>query len=152
LTLVVGAVCADGIVLMTDAKLTNILGVSIKPEYGRKLFGDLAHLPMGYTGSKEAFDFFRKYIVGDVVLNRNTSECYTMDNTILKIARVVGVINRRLGNSRIRDEFELNIVERIQTFTILTNMESSKNVNINRLEAEPKQRTIFVAQFIVKEY
>lgn len=112
LTVVIGARCSDGIALITDAKLTKIVGAStLKRKYGRKLFGDLAHLLFGYAGSEEVFDFFRKYIIGDIELNRDTSECYTIDNIITKIARVVEVINRRLGNSLIGDQFAIVIAQ-----------------------------------------
>jgi 20S proteasome alpha/beta subunit len=109
LTVVVGAICSDGIALITDTKLTNIFGG--KPRYGRKLFGDLKHMLMGYTGSEEVFDIFRKYVVGDVIINRGTSNCYTPDNSIEKIATIVGKINRRIGNTRKSDDFELLIAQ-----------------------------------------
>jgi len=112
LTTAIGAKCSDGIALITDAKLTKILGISIrKPRYGRKLFGDIAHLPMVYTGSEEVFDFFRKYIIGDIVINRNTSESYTPENLIVKISRLVEVINRRVGNITTGEYFEILAAE-----------------------------------------
>lgn len=109
LTVVAGAKCSDGIALITDTKLTNIFGG--KPRYGRKLFGDLKHMLMGYTGSEEVFDIFRKYVVGDVIINRGTSNCYTPDNSIEKIAKIVGKINRRMSDIRKKDDFELLIAQ-----------------------------------------
>ena len=101
--------CSDGIAMIADTKLTDMYGG--RPKYRRKLFGDLAHSIVCYTGSEEVFDFFRKYIVGDVVINRDTSECYTPENSITKISRIVGVINRRMGNIRIGDDFEILIAQ-----------------------------------------
>lgn len=109
MTVVIGATCSDGLVLVTDAKLTNIFGG--KPRYGRKLFGDLAHLLIGYTGSEEVFDIFRKYVVGDVVINRDTNNRYTPDNSIEKMALLVKKINLRMGNIRIGDDFEILVAQ-----------------------------------------
>jgi 20S proteasome alpha/beta subunit len=109
LTVIIGAKCSDGVAMIADTKFTNMYGG--KPKYRRKLFGDLAHSIVCYTGSEEAFNFFRKYIIGDVVINRDTSGCYTLENSIVKISAVVGIINRRMGNLRTNDYFEVLIAQ-----------------------------------------
>ena len=56
LTVIIGAKCSDGIVLVADRKLTNIFDESVR--YDNKLFGDLSHITMGYTGAEKIFDIF----------------------------------------------------------------------------------------------
>ena len=70
-TVIIGAKCKDGVVLVTDKKLTDIFD-RIPPEFTNKLSGDIRHFLMGYTGLHEIFDIFRKAIVGDWVLTLNT--------------------------------------------------------------------------------
>jgi 20S proteasome alpha/beta subunit len=62
LTVIMGAKCIDGIILVADKKMTHEDGGF---EYHDKIFGDLLHILMGYTGWERTFDVFRKYIVGD---------------------------------------------------------------------------------------
>jgi 20S proteasome alpha/beta subunit len=69
LTIIVGAKCSDGSALIADRKLTNIFDESVR--YDNKLFGDLSHITMGYTGAEKIFDIFRKYVVGEVIINRD---------------------------------------------------------------------------------
>lgn len=66
---------------------------------------------MVYTGSEEVFDFFRKYIIGDIVINTNTIESYTPENLIVKISRLVEIINRRVGNIATGEYFEILAAE-----------------------------------------
>jgi hypothetical protein len=50
LTVVIGAVCQEGIVLVADNKITNAVGG--KDENDRiKIYGDLGHILIGYTGA-----------------------------------------------------------------------------------------------------
>lgn len=80
MTVVIGAKCADSIVLIADKKLTNVIGG--KDDEGIKIIGDLAHILMGYSGAVNMFDVFRKYIVGDVIITRDKSERYQYTNII----------------------------------------------------------------------
>jgi 20S proteasome alpha/beta subunit len=79
LTVIMGAKCVDGIVLVTDKKMTAEDGTFT---YCDKIFGDLSHIIMGYTGWERTFDIFRKYIVGDLVINRDSKDRYTFSNYI----------------------------------------------------------------------
>ena len=98
LTVIIGAKCSDGIVMVADRKFTTILNESIK--YDTKLFGDLFHISMGYTGTEKIFDIFRKYIVGDVVINRNSVDySYTFTNLMPKMAQLVKDLNQNLYES-----------------------------------------------------
>ena len=68
LTVIIGAKCSDGVIFVTDKKLTNIYGG--KPQFKDKIFGDLAHFPMAYTGLEEVFHVFRKAVIGEWTLKK----------------------------------------------------------------------------------
>lgn len=74
LTVIIGAKCSDGIVLVADTKYTDMRGG--QSMHGRKIFGDLAHFLIAYSGTEYAFDIFRKYIVGDVQIPEDDQELY----------------------------------------------------------------------------
>jgi 20S proteasome alpha/beta subunit len=73
-TVIVGAKCSDGVVLVADKKLTDIFD-RIPPEFTNKLSGDVRHFVMGYTGLRQIFDIFRKAIVGGWLLSLNSDLC-----------------------------------------------------------------------------
>ena len=58
MTVIIGAKCSDGIILIADKRLTRKNGKVI---YNEKIFGDLAHFLIGYSGDTEMFDIFRRY-------------------------------------------------------------------------------------------
>jgi 20S proteasome alpha/beta subunit len=91
LTVIIGAKCSDGVVMVADKKLTDIFG-RIPPEFTNKISGDLRHVLMGYTGLREIFDIFRKAIVGDWLLTLNT-EPYTFDNYITRCCPMIRALN-----------------------------------------------------------
>jgi 20S proteasome alpha/beta subunit len=90
LTVVIGAKCKDGIVLIADRKLTMRNG---EIEYKEKIFGDLEHVLIGYTGDAKMFDIFRKYTVGDVMIERHTTERYILDNLLSKVSNSIKTFN-----------------------------------------------------------
>lgn len=90
LTVVIGAKCLDGIVLVADRKLTRRHG---KPEYKEKIFGDLEHVLIGYIGDVQMFDIFRRYTVGDVMIERDESRRYTLDNLLSRISGSIKLFN-----------------------------------------------------------
>ena len=83
LTVVIGAKCLDGIVLIADRKLTRKNG---EPIYREKIFGDIEHVLIGYTGDVDLFDIFRRYTVGDVMIERDTNKRYLVGNLLLKVS------------------------------------------------------------------
>jgi 20S proteasome alpha/beta subunit len=90
LTVIIGAKCSDGIVLIADKKVSAISGRDIRFE--QKIYGDLAHILIGYAGRVSMFDIFRKYIVGDVVIRRSI-EPYTPENFIEESSKSVKRFN-----------------------------------------------------------
>jgi hypothetical protein len=57
-----------------------------------EIYGDLAHVLIGYAGRVSMFDIFRKYIVGDVVIRRS-KDPYNSDNLIDEYAKSVKRFN-----------------------------------------------------------
>jgi hypothetical protein len=92
--------------LIADRKYTNIiLG---KKNFDSKVFGDIAHFLTLITGQYKAFDIFRKYVVGDMIINQNDKDItkhYTFDNIILKFAGLVKKFNESIDKPG--PEFEL---------------------------------------------
>jgi 20S proteasome alpha/beta subunit len=96
LTVVIGAVCQDGIVLVADKKITNTVGGKYEND-GIKIYGDLGHILIGYTGAVGLFDIFRKYIVGDVNTTRNHVERYRYANVINTMSNLIKEFNLSIG-------------------------------------------------------
>jgi hypothetical protein len=93
LTVIIGAKCSDGMVLIADRKVSAVSGRGLRLE--EKIRGDLAHILIGYAGRASMFDIFRKYIVGDVVIRRSTDP-YTSENFVDESARSVKRFNALL--------------------------------------------------------
>ena len=89
LTVVIGAKCSDGIVLVADRKIT-LFGRG--QGFEEKIRGDLAHVLIEYAGDVNMFDIFRKYIVGDVVIRRS-GNAYTSENLVYETAQSVKRFN-----------------------------------------------------------
>ena len=68
MTVIIDADCLDGIVLIADRKVTDALG------FREKIFGDLGHILTGYAGNVGIFNIFRKYMVGDMVINKDSND------------------------------------------------------------------------------
>jgi 20S proteasome alpha/beta subunit len=105
LTVVIGAKCSNGIVLIADTKFTDMTGGNT--EHGRKIFGDLAHFLVAYSGTEYAFDIFRKYIVGDVLIPEDDKELkrlhytkkpYTDKNIVANASSLVKHFNNVIKN------------------------------------------------------
>lgn len=107
LTVIIGARCSDGVVLVADTKFTDMTGG--KTEHGRKIFGDIEHFLVAYSGTEYAFDIFRKYIVGDVRLPEDdngpymknlhyTEKPYTNKNIVSNASALAKHFNRVIKN------------------------------------------------------
>ena len=95
LTVVSGARCSDGIVLIADRKISTVYGRELRFE--DKIRGDLAHILIGYAGRVSMFDIFRKYVVGDVLIRRS-KDPYTPENFITESAHSVKRFNELVYN------------------------------------------------------
>jgi 20S proteasome alpha/beta subunit len=107
LTVIIGAKCSDGVVIVADTKYTDMRGGQTM--HGRKIFGDLAHFLVAYSGTEYAFDVFRKYIVGDVQIPEDesdphaktlyyTEKPYTDKNIVSNASKLVKHFNNIIRN------------------------------------------------------
>ena len=81
--------------IIADRKLTDIANKSIK--YDNKLFSDLSHIIIGYIGAEKIFDIFRKYVVGEIIINRDSEiKHYTFPYLISTISQLVKEFNEIL--------------------------------------------------------
>jgi hypothetical protein len=62
LTYILGSRCRDGVVIISDRKVT--LGFGDDFDYRDKLYGVLGHVVFGSSGSTDTYEFFRGYIMG----------------------------------------------------------------------------------------
>jgi hypothetical protein len=53
----------------------------------------LKNVLIGYTGDAEMFDIFRRYTVGDVMINRDRLERYTFNNLLDNVATTIKRFN-----------------------------------------------------------
>jgi len=91
LTLVAGAKCKDGVVIVGDRQYSDIFGNDLG--HNTKLFADLFTVVIGFTGVSDIFQIFRKYLVGDVMISRDAGDKYTDDNLIPKLSTLVKKFN-----------------------------------------------------------
>ena len=108
--MIIGAKCCDGIVLVADRKFTTEFDESV--HYDTKLFGDLSHVIMGFTGTEKIFNIFRKCIVGDVIINRDSMDKnYTFTNLMSRMAQLVKEINQNLSQPTAYASFQLLVAK-----------------------------------------
>jgi 20S proteasome alpha/beta subunit len=168
---IIGAKCSDGIVLVADRKLTNIFDESVR--YDNKLFGDLSHITMGYTGTEKIFDIFRKYVVGEVIINRdNEMKRYTFNYLISKISQLVKEFNQILYEPTIifklllaRHDYENSIlyyinsdgtIERVNYMSIGTGEETANkfcaNLNYNDITMNDFTKQAYLSIEYMSQY
>jgi 20S proteasome alpha/beta subunit len=96
LTLILGARCTDGVVIVGDTKITSTMGTVLR--YEPKLAGVLRNVIFGYAGSVIMYKVFERYIIGDLMILRDSSDKYTDDNLVNKIADAMCVIKEARSN------------------------------------------------------
>jgi 20S proteasome alpha/beta subunit len=104
MTLVIGSRCKDGVVLVTDRKITSTNEFnSISFDYKNKLFGILDGVVFGSSGSTDTFELFREHVFEQVRKSiremleydeKNQHEM-TYDNIILMLSDIVLDINKK---------------------------------------------------------
>jgi hypothetical protein len=60
-------------VLVADQKISRGNNEKLESTIKKKIAGDLAHFVMSYTGPKLTFDIFRKFMVGDLMIDSATN-------------------------------------------------------------------------------
>jgi 20S proteasome alpha/beta subunit len=101
LTAVIGAECNDGIVLVADTKLVR--GVDKQPEIklDEKIRADLEHFIVGYAGTEKTFEIFRKYMVGELMLEYSTQKLLHPNN-VLRAAHCISKLNEVAKTEQIK--------------------------------------------------
>lgn len=107
MTLDLGAGCIDGVVIVADRKITDLITRQLV-KYDEKVYGVLRNVIFAYEGSEDMFSVFLRYLVGDVVMLRDDQEKYTSDNLLQKLSNIMTVL-RNIRDPRSRD-FLLSIM------------------------------------------
>ena len=136
--------------MIADRKYTNIiLG---KKNFDSKVFGDIAHFLTLFTGQYKAFDIFRKYVVGDMMINQNDNDItkhYTFDNIILKFADLVKKFNESIDKPGPKFELltALHQYKQSGLYYINTKGESEKVTDYKAIGSGGKTADIFCETF-----
>ena len=105
MTLVLGAICKNGVAVVGDRKITLLLGTVLK--YDDKLFGVIQNVIFGYAGVETMFDIFSHYVVGDVIMKRDdTDNKYTPANLMEKLSSIM----KLLKEARSNQSFDLRVI------------------------------------------
>jgi 20S proteasome alpha/beta subunit len=91
MTYILGSRCKDGVVLIVDRKFTIDAGAGY--EYDDKLFGDLAGVIVGFSGSRGTFEILRTRIRDYVI----TEKGVTIDKLVLKLADTILELGNKYG-------------------------------------------------------
>jgi 20S proteasome alpha/beta subunit len=90
LTVVMGAKCSDGFVLIADRKMTRSNGEVC---FMDKIVGDVEHFLIGYIGDTEMFDIFRRYTMRAVMIEGDTANRYMLENLLSKVSKSIKRFN-----------------------------------------------------------
>jgi 20S proteasome alpha/beta subunit len=91
ITLILGAKCVDGVVMVSDTKITGSEKTYFRND--TKMFGELTNIVFGFAGFDDMVKLFRRYVVGDVIILRDSpTERYTDANLIDKLADIMRAI------------------------------------------------------------
>jgi 20S proteasome alpha/beta subunit len=93
LTAVIGAKCSDGIVLVADKKISRGNNEKLESTLKKKIAGDLAHFLISYTGPRLTFNIFRKFMIGDLILDLATNKV-RFSNYIDRATNCIEQINK----------------------------------------------------------
>jgi 20S proteasome alpha/beta subunit len=101
MTLILGARCSDGVVIMTDMKITSLVtGTPQFLRYESKISGVFTNIIFGYAGDVETYEIYLNYGVGDVVRKRDDpNDVYTNDNFIHKLHENMVKLRRVLARN-----------------------------------------------------
>jgi len=100
MTLVLGGRCRDGVVIVTDMKISSwAYGSPVFLKYEPKISGVFLNIIFGYAGDVDTYEVYLNYAIGDAVRKRDDpSDAYTNDNFIQKLgdnmAKILRIIAR----------------------------------------------------------
>lgn len=85
MTYALGVRCVDGVILITDRKLT--FGYGTQPEYIDKIHGDISGVLWAFAGAVGEFEIFRRDIKDFVRIKKSRNEVITMDGFVKKLSQ-----------------------------------------------------------------
>jgi 20S proteasome alpha/beta subunit len=106
MTLVLGGRCRDGVVIVTDMKITSLAsGSPVFLKYETKISGVFSNIIFGYAGDVDTYEVYLNYAIGDAVRKRDDPiDAYTNDNFIQKLGDNMAKIQRIIARNQ-RDCF-----------------------------------------------
>jgi 20S proteasome alpha/beta subunit len=107
MTLVLAANCIDGVVIVADRKITDLITKSLVG-YDEKIYGVLRNVIFAYEGAVDMFQVFLRYVAGDVIIQRDAADKYTSSNLLQKLSNVMNIL-RNIRNEHSKD-FRLTIM------------------------------------------
>jgi 20S proteasome alpha/beta subunit len=148
MTLIVGAKCTDGVVLVADKKIIKINEIdSISFEYKRKLHGELRHVIFGLSGSTETFEFFVDEIKervnqGDVKLRNVTN---VISDKVLEINKKRDFNRKLFFNLLVAVQYPNNktLLTYIDGYGGKSQIDKYRSIGIGSIFAEPFLKNIW---------
>jgi 20S proteasome alpha/beta subunit len=96
MTLVLGARCGDGVVMVGDRKITDTMGTFLG--YKAKLAGLFRNIMFGYAGAVHMYKVFERCVAGDFIISRDLPDRYTSENILEKIASTMVMLLEARSN------------------------------------------------------
>jgi 20S proteasome alpha/beta subunit len=148
MTLILGARCIDGVILVADRKITKINEIdSICFEYKRKLHGELSHIIFGISGSTDTFEFFIDEIKervnqGDVKLENVTN---VISDKVLEINKKRDFIKKLFFNLLVAVQYpnKKTILTYIDGYGGKSLIDKYHSIGIGSIFAEPFLKNIW---------
>lgn len=151
MTLALGAVCSEGVVIVEDKALTRMDNFELL-KYDEKLRGVIRNVIFGYEGNETMHDIFVKYVVGDLVMLRDDQkDMYTRTNILLKFCKVMDKLRNINGNIRLKilvarqfpqaGKSDLNVISEKGESTII---ESWKTIGDGGVVSDPLIRGYWI--------
>jgi 20S proteasome alpha/beta subunit len=100
--LVLGGHCRDGVVIVTDMKITSLAsGTPVFLKYDTKISGVFMNIIFGYAGDVDTYDVYLNYAIGDAVRKRDDpNDAFTNDNFIQRLCENMTKIRKILARNQ----------------------------------------------------
>lgn len=102
MTLVLGGRCKDGVVIVTDMKITSLAtGSPAFLKYDTKISGVFMNIIFGYAGDVNTYDVYLNYAIGDAVRKKDDpNDAYRNDNFIQRLCDNMTKIRKILARNQ----------------------------------------------------
>lgn len=96
MTYVLGAKCTDGVVLVSDTKITTHYGND--DSYDDKITGEIPSVLTALSGSRELFEEFRMRLREFVREQGNKADKISMDKLLINIGHIMDYLDKHYSN------------------------------------------------------